>query len=145
MRWFLFALGFAVLSVAASAHEITLKSLKIVHPWVCETDERQTALHLKIRNSGEAPERLLRATTPIADGVFILDAHGKETTGVPIPARGEVSFPSDGSKIVLRGLKKPLRAYDNFDLVLVFRDAGQVAIDVFVEEADTPTKQRTGG
>jgi hypothetical protein len=51
MRRLWFALGLATLSVTASAHEITLKSLKIVHPWVYETEERQTALHAKIKNT----------------------------------------------------------------------------------------------
>jgi len=145
MRQLLFAFSFAALLVTASAHEITLKSLKIVHPWVYETEEQQAALHAMIRNTGDAPERLLWATTTIADGAFILDAHGKETTGVPIPARGEVSLRSGGPQIILRGLKKPLRAYDSFDLVLVFRDAGNITIDVLVEQADARNKQRTGG
>jgi copper(I)-binding protein len=71
--------------------------------------------------------------------------HGKETTGLPIAARGEISLQSGGPQIVLIGLKKHLFAYDSFDLVLIFRDAGQVIIDVLVEEADSPNKQRTGG
>jgi copper(I)-binding protein len=145
MRQLVFALGLAALSVTASAHEITVRSLKIVHPWVYETEERQIALHAKIRNTGEAADRLLGASTAIADRISILDANDKETTGIPIPARGEISLQSGGPQIVLIGLKKHLFAYDNFDLVLVFRNAGRVTIDVLVEEADTPTKQRTGG
>jgi copper(I)-binding protein len=141
----MFALVLAALSVAASAHEIAVRSLKIVHPWVYETEERQTALHAKIRNTGKAADRLLGATTAIADRISILDAHGKETTGIPIPARGEISLQSGGPQIVLMGLKKHLIAYDSFDLVLVFRDAGQVTIDVLVEETETPNKQGSGG
>jgi copper(I)-binding protein len=139
------ALGLAALSVTASAHEITVRSLKIVHPWVYETEERQAALHAKIRNTGEAADRLLGASTAIADKVSIRDAHGKETTVLPIAARGEISLQPGGPQIVLIGLKKHLFAYDNFDLVLIFRDAGQVTIDVLVEEADSTNKQRTGG
>jgi hypothetical protein len=81
MRQLLFVLGLAALSVAASAHEIALKSLKVVHPWVYETEEQQAALHVKIRNTGDAPERLLRATTTIADGAFILDAQRPSPPG----------------------------------------------------------------
>jgi copper(I)-binding protein len=141
----MFALGLAALSVTASAHEITLKSLKIVHPWVYETEERQIALHAKIRNTGEAADRLLGASTAIADRISILDANGKETTGVPIPARRDISFQSGGPQIVLIGLKKHLVAYDSFDVVLVFRDAGHVTIEVLVEETETPNKQGSGG
>jgi copper(I)-binding protein len=137
MRWLLFALGPALLSFTAAAHEITQGALKIVHPWVSETEEQQAALHLKIRNMSDQPERLLGATSAIADRVSLLDVHGKETTGLPIAVRGEVSLPSSGPQIVLRGLKKPLRAYDSFDVVLVFRHAGKVTIEVLVEEADT--------
>jgi copper(I)-binding protein len=136
MKGLVFALGLALGLVTASAHEIALKSLKIVHPWVYETEEQQTALHCKIRNTSDTAERLLGATSAVADRVSIVDAHGRETT-LPIAARQEISFQSGEPQIVLTGLKKPLRAYDSFDLVLVFRNVGQVTVEVLVEEKET--------
>jgi copper(I)-binding protein len=94
------------------------------------------------RFTGDTTERLVRAASPVG---AIVDAQGKETTGVSIPGRGEVSLQSGGPQIVLSGLKKPLRAYDSFDLVLVFRNVGQVKIEVLVEEAETQNTKQPGG
>jgi copper(I)-binding protein len=127
---------------SASAHEIKLKALKIIHPWVHETEGQQAALHVKINNTGAANDRLLRATSPLAGKVAILDADGKETKGLAIAGRGEVAIQSGGPQIVLRGLKKPLRAYDSFDLILVFEKAGTVKLEVLVEEAAAPDKPK---
>jgi copper(I)-binding protein len=138
MKWLLVALSFTTFSVAATAHEITLKSLKVVHPWVYETDEQLAALHLRIKNTSNATEHLLRATSAVAEKVSILDAQGKETTGLPIAAYREISLPTGGPQIILSGLKKPLRAYASFDVILVFARAGEVSIEVIVEAPDTP-------
>src|ERR1700680_526881 len=68
MRALLFGLSSVALAMAGSvtAHEITQKTLRIVHPWVHETEGQQAALHVKIRNTGEAGERLVRATSLLA-------------------------------------------------------------------------------
>jgi copper(I)-binding protein len=147
MRRFLFGLGLSVLAATGSAiaHEITQKTLKIVHPWVHETEGQQAALHVKIKNTGQAGERLLRATSPLAAKIAILDPQGKESAGLVIAGRGEVSVQTGGPQIVLSGLKKPLRAYDSFDVMLVFEKAGQVKIEVLVEEAAAPDKPQQGG
>jgi periplasmic copper chaperone A len=147
MRRFLLGLGFVALAATgtASAHEITYKALKIIHPWVRETEGQQTALHVKIKNTGQAGERLLQATSPLAAKVAILDAQGKEIKGLAIAGRGEVSLQSDGPQILMSGLKKPLRAYDSFDLTLLFEKAGEVKVEVLIEEAAAPAKSQTGG
>jgi copper(I)-binding protein len=62
--------------------------------------------------------------------------------GLAIAGGGEVSIQSGGPQIVLTGLKKPLRAYDSFDLILVFEKAGQVKLDILVEEAAAETPQK---
>lgn len=134
---------FALTMAAATAHEHSHKNIKIVHPWVPETEETQVALHMTLKNSGQTAERLLRASTPVAANVAIVGAQGQKTPGIEIPARGELVLTSDGPQILLSGLKKPLRAYDDFGVTFVFERAGSVKVDVIVEEAIAPDK--TGG
>jgi copper(I)-binding protein len=137
MRRVLFSLGFIALAAAGpvDAHETKQKSLTIVHPWVHETESSEAILNVKIKNAGSGSERLLRATSPLAAKVSVLDAQGKETEGLAISGHGELSVQTGGPQIVLQGIRKPLRAYDNFDLTLVFEKAGEVKVQVMVEEA----------
>jgi copper(I)-binding protein len=147
MKRVLLALGLAaaLATGAATAHEIKHKNIKIVHPWVFETEGTQAALRATLKNSGKAAERLLRGSTAVASKVSIVDVKGKELPDVTIPPRGELALKSEGMRIVLSGLKKPLRAYDNFDVVLVFEKAGPVTVEVLVEEATETGSVDTGG
>jgi copper(I)-binding protein len=129
----------AASSLTVSAHEMRLKALNIVHPFVFETEQSEAALHVRIKNTGSASERLLGASTPLASKVSIVDDAGRAAGGLVIPARGELSLKSASPRIVLSGLAKPLRAYDSFNLTLVFEKAGPVKVEVVVEEkADPP-------
>jgi copper(I)-binding protein len=127
-------IGFIALGTGALAHAFKHKAITIVHPWVLETEQPEALLHLKIRNSGEAAERLLRASTPLASKASIVDPVGQDLKALSIPGRGELMLRSDGPHIVLSGLKKPLRAYGSFALTLVFEKAGAVDVEVSVEE-----------
>jgi copper(I)-binding protein len=133
----LFSLGLAALVAAgsAAAHETKHKSLTVIHPWVHETETPEATLHIRIKNTGRAAERLLRATSPLADKIVVLDPQGKESKGLVISGRGELSMKAGGPQIVLTGIRKALRAYDYFDLTLVFEKAGEVRVEVMVEEA----------
>jgi copper(I)-binding protein len=146
MKRVLLALGFAAVLAtgAATAHEIKHKTIRIVHPWVLETEGQQAALRATLKNSGDRAERLLRGSTALASKVSIVDVKGKELSGVTIPPHGELALKSDGMRIVLNDLKKPLRAYDSFDVVLVFERAGPVTVEVLVEEATETGKPDTG-
>jgi copper(I)-binding protein len=135
MRLSAFAgIGIIALAAGALAHAIKHKAITIVHPWVMETEQPEAILNLKIKNAGEATERLLRASTPLASKTLIVDSVSQDGKALSIPARGELILRSDGPHIVLSGLKKPLRAYDSFALTLVFEKAGSVNVEVSVEE-----------
>jgi hypothetical protein len=49
----------AASSLTVSAHEMRLKALNIVHPFVFETEQSEAALHVRIKNTSRAAERLL--------------------------------------------------------------------------------------
>ena len=89
---------------------------------------------MTIRNSGRAPDRLVSASTPRAARVELGNVR-KGATALVIRAGQELGLAGDGPSVMLIGLKKPLDAYDDFKMTLVFERAGPVAIDVMVEEA----------
>jgi copper(I)-binding protein len=128
--------GIAVIAFASGtvAHETRYKAIIVIHPWVLETEQAQADLHVRIKNTGKAAEKLLRASTPLAASVALVDATGRHVNDLAIPALGEVNLQSGGGHIVLSGLKKPLRPYENFALTLVFENAGSMRVEVSVEE-----------
>ena len=128
--------GIAAIAFATGtvAHETKYKAIIVVHPWVLETEQAQADVHAKIKNTGKVSEKLLRASTPLAASVALVDATGRHLNDLVIPALGEVTLQPGGGHVVLSGLKKPLRPYDNFALTLVFEKTGSMRVEVSVEE-----------
>jgi copper(I)-binding protein len=143
----LLSLAVALAPPAAMAHSHKKKALEIVHPWtpaMVEANVANIPVYMKLKNGGGAPERLLSATTPLADKVELIEpkAQGAMTlptvaTALSVPAGGELALSADGPHLLLGGVKKRLSAYDSFKITLVFEKAGRMEIEVMVEEADT--------
>src|SRR5262249_5754367 len=116
------------------AHETKIKAIVVVHPWGLETEQTQVDLHVKIKSAGMVTERLLRASTLLADTALIVDAEGKNVKDLAIPGLGEITLIPGGVHIVLSGLMKALLPYDSFYLTLEFEKAGVMQVEVLVEE-----------
>ena len=143
----LLSLAVALAPPAAMAHSHKKKGLEIVHPWtpaMVEANVANIPVYMKLKNSGKAPERLLSATTPLADKVELIEPkpQGSMTlptvaTALSVPAGGELVLSANGPRLLLSGFKKRLDAYDSFKLTLVFEKAGRMEVEVMVEEAET--------
>ena len=57
------------------------------------------------------------------------------TNGKKIPAGGTIKFQPGSSHIMLEGLPKPLKLEDKFTIELVFANAGNVPVEIWVEDA----------
>jgi copper(I)-binding protein len=118
---------------AGSAQQTIQAGITISHPWVQETAVSDAVLHVTIANTGARADHLLRASTSIANKVSIVNQLSHEGGGLLISGRSEMVLGAGAPRIELVGLKKPLKAPDAFDLLLVFRQAGKVYIVVKVE------------
>jgi copper(I)-binding protein len=140
-------LAVALAPPAAMAHSHKKKALEIVHPWtpaMVEANVANVPVYMKLKNGGQTSERLLSATTLLADKVELIEpkAQGSMTlptvaTALSVPAGGELVLSADGPHLLLGGVKKRLSAYDSFKITLVFEKAGRMEIEVMVEEAET--------
>ncbi len=139
-------LAVALAPPAAVAHSHKQKSLEVVHPWTpAMAEERKivnVAVYMKIKNGGKSAERLLGATTPLAEKVELIELKSQGSMILPtaasaltIPASGSLELSPDGPRLLLSGFKKRLDAYDSFELTLEFEKTGQLVIEVLVEEA----------
>lgn len=144
LRCLLCLLLAALLAPPATAHSHKKKNLEIVHPWTSETRQKGAAtarVFMTIKNSSRAPDRLLSASTPRAEKVELSagDAaavDGKSAARFGVDAGKALVLRPGGLHLILTGLKQPFHAYDDFKMTLVFEKAGQVMIDVVVEEAE---------
>ena len=148
----LVALLAAILPIGgtAAAHEFTLGSLTIEHPWARPAASGNGAAYLVIENLGPA-DRLVGVATDIAATADLhattIDAQGvgrmAAVQAVEIPQGAQAKLTPGGLHIMLMGLKAPLKEGEKFPLTLTFEHAGQVRVEVEVEKK--PSHAADGG
>jgi copper(I)-binding protein len=130
-------------SLAASAHDYALKSLKIDHPFARATPPgaRVAGVFVAVENTGTQSDRLLSVSTPMA-GVAELhemwvDAgvmRMRDVAALEVRPGEKVQLKPGGYHVMLSELKQPLKVGDKFPLTLKFQNAGAVEVSVWVEE-----------
>lgn len=132
---------------AAQAHDYTQGNLKIGHPWARETASmaRAGGAFLKIENTGDAPDRLLKASSPMAarTEVHTVIREGdvmrmREVSAVDLAPKSTTELKPGGYHIMLMELAGPLKAGDRFPMTLVFEKAGSITVEILVEKMAGP-------
>ena len=130
-----------------TAHEFAQKNITVDHPWSKPTPplSEYGVAYFNVSNSGQKDDTLLEIKIPgeIAKSASIHDViHDGEmmrmrevTNGKKIPAGSTIKFQPGGSHIMLEGLPKPLKLDDKFTIELVFANAGNVPVEIWVEDA----------
>jgi copper(I)-binding protein len=130
-------------TLMASAHEFKLGDLLIGHPWSRATPggAKIGGGYMTITNNGSAPDKLLSATTSVADHVEIHEmtmandimTMRKLDGGVTVAPGKTVSFAPGAYHLMLMGLKNPLKEGDRVKATLTFEKAGPVEVTINVE------------
>ena len=133
---------------ANDAPEFKLGSLTIAHPWARPTDKMAEtgAAYFTIRNEGSAADRLIAAATDAAaaaelhttvnkDGMLSM----KHIAAIDVPANGSTMLRPGVFHVMLVHLKAPLHVGQHFALHLTFAKAGQVTVQVGVEQPTADT------
>ena len=134
--------GFAT-PVAAAGPNVTSGAVTVEQPWSRATPHGADVAvgYVTIRNSGDAPERLVAASSDIASRV---GPHSMVMTegimqmrplpqGIAIPPHGSVVLAPGGDHLMFEGLKRPLLAKEQFSATLTFERAGAVPVTFTVE------------
>lgn len=126
---------------AAFAHDFTLGSLRIDHPWARASagPVRNGAAFFAIENSGAA-DRLVAVTGDVAERVE-LHTHRlegdvmqmRQVESIEVPSHGTATLRPGSFHVMLIGLAQPLKEGDRFPLTLTFEQAGEVTVEVKVE------------
>lgn len=134
----------AVVSTAAYGHGVNHGDLVLDHPYAVPSlaGVSNGAAYLRgIKNQGAQPERLLSASTPVAERVELhrmtLDAgvmHMRPVQAIELPAQSTTALRHGGPyHLMLIGLKRPLKDGERFDLTLNFERSGSQTVKVWVQ------------
>lgn len=129
----------------AAAHGFQLGALRIDHPYATPAGEgvANGAVYLRgIKNTGAQPDRLLSASTPVAQSVALqrVETEGgvarmRPVEAIDLPAKTVVPLRHGGPwHLALVGLKRPLAVGERFAITLRFEHAGEREVTVWVQQ-----------
>lgn len=135
--------GFAAPAAAQQQQQDgRLGALTIEQPWARPTAPgmRNGAAYLTLRNGGGDADRLVGATSDVAQRVEMhqtsIDAQGvasmRQVEAIEVPAGGEAVLAPTGLHLMLLGLKAPLADGTSFPLRLRFEHGGETEVTVAV-------------
>ena len=143
MKWLWTVAVVALLAGATAprAHEFKIKDLEFIHPWTREPAQgvKDVLVYMVLKNTGSTPERIVVVSSPFAACAELREGKadgGRKIETILIPQNATTELSPDGRHILLRGLTEPLDGYQYFPLVLTFERAGNVEIEVYVEESN---------
>lgn len=132
-------------ALAAQAHEFTAGDLEVVHPWARETPPGApaAAVYFTINNKGATADRLVSAETSAAGKAELHESvHENDTMKMKpvetldVPASGKAKLAPMGYHVMLLDLKAPLKDGQKFPLSLHFEKAGNLTVEVEVQDKD---------
>lgn len=118
----------------------TLGSLTVEAPWArIGREARAGAVYLRIVNAGAEADRLIGASSPVAERVE-LHSHKmrdgvmrmRRIDAVPVPAGQAAELKPGGDHVMLIGLVGAPEQGGSFPLTLIFQQAGRIAVPVAV-------------
>ena len=141
MRWIVLTLALAASAALGHSHE--KGDIQVRHPWARATPPGATvaAGYLEIRNNGKEPDRLLSASTPVAKRVEMhVTEHAehvakmRQLRAFEVPGRERLTLSPGGAHLMLVDIVQPLKRGERFPLTLRFERAGELEVEVEVQE-----------
>jgi copper(I)-binding protein len=123
----------------AVAHEFKVKDFEFIHPWTREpaSGVNDAPVYMVLRNTASTDDRIIAVSSPLAmkGELRAGKAEGEgRLAAIPIAGNTTVELSADRPHILLLGLTESLEGYQYFPLILTFERAGQIPIEVYVEE-----------
>jgi copper(I)-binding protein len=130
------------MSVTAAAHDYSLGSLSIDHPWARATAPGAPVGggFVSIYNGGEEPDRLIGGSVDFASEVQIHESSMNDgmmrmqhlEDGLLLPAGGTVVFRPGSYHLMFMGLQRRLVEGESEVITLEFERAGKIEVELTV-------------
>jgi copper(I)-binding protein len=136
-------LSLLIFPASVLAHNVEKGDIQIRHPWSRATPPgaKVGVGYMEIRNRGAQPERLLGASSPLAQRVemHVTRSEGdvmrmRQVQSFEIPAGERVEPGPGGGHLMLVDLARPLKKGERVPLTLRFERAGEIAVEMEVQE-----------
>lgn len=142
-RWTMIMVIFAGLLTFSACSNAPAQPLVVTDDWARPAPAGQnSAIYFQINNPTSSVDSLLSASTTVAqatelhksqmDSSGVMSMHPQEA--VEIPARETVEFKPGGLHVMLINLNQELAPGDTLLLTLKFKEAGEITLEVPVEE-----------
>jgi periplasmic copper chaperone A len=121
----------------AGAHSLRFGDIAIGHAWALPSQQLDGQVFFPMANKGEKPEQLVGARSEICTLIELRQNNRYDDPplakmaldpGQPVPMRPTAKH------LRLVALRRPLVVGDRFKVILDFLNAGEVEVEVFVEE-----------
>ena len=116
--------------------------VRVPSAWSRATPGPTAAVYLTVQNTGGEPDKLIAATSPIAERI---EFHAEQNQGgvvsmvalpgIDLPPGQMVTLAPGQMHLMMLGVQKPLKAGDRFPLTLQFEHSGAKTVDVTVAGA----------
>lgn len=144
--------GVTLAASPAAAHDIAAGAISIIHPIARATVAgRPAAAYMAIANDGETADRLIGARSP---AFAAAELHQSSEEGgvarmapvgpVEIAPGDTILLEQGGMHVMLIGATETLRRGDEFPLILIFEQAGEVEVPVRVEDVSAREPDHAG-
>jgi copper(I)-binding protein len=127
----------AAFNVQAYGQPSTQNAISVERPWARATPAgaKTGAAYMTLVNKGASADRLVSATTSVAEKVkfhSVSEENGisrmREMRSVDVAPGKNVTFSPGGMHIMLVGLKKPLKEGESVPMTLIFEKGGKVDV-----------------
>jgi periplasmic copper chaperone A len=141
----------ATLISVASAHDYTVGTLEIGHPWTRPSSAKIAGGFLTITNKGPQAERFIGGSLEAAEKIELHETTMEGNVAKMRPVAGGIEI-KPGETVELKpgsfhvmfvGLNRPLKSGERIKGTLIFEKAGTVAVEYAVE-SQAPTSQQSG-
>jgi copper(I)-binding protein len=139
------------LATAASAHDYTVGSLKINHPWSRATPKGASVAggYMTITNTGTTPDRLTGGSTEAARTFEIHEMSmgggvmkmRELPNGIEIPPGATVELKPGAYHVMMTGIAKPFVKGERVKASLNFEKAGKLEVEFTVDAAGAKTTE----
>jgi copper(I)-binding protein len=120
-------------ALAGAGRSVALGPISITGPWVPPAVTEAAALFMRLVNDGPNHDRLIAASTPVADAVIFRAHDGTSLEYFDLWPKRPVELAPGRRYIALRDLKGPLALDDTFPVLLRFANAGEITVTAIVE------------
>jgi periplasmic copper chaperone A len=139
----LVALSLSAIASQAFAHDYTIGTLKIGHPWTRATPggAKVAGGYLTVENTGTTPDRLMGGTMEVSGRVEIHEMSMNDgimrmrelPQGLDIPPGAKVELKPGSYHVMFMQLQRPLKLDEKVKATLVFEKAGTIEVVFNVE------------